>query len=70
MIVTLYDPTGGKVGQTMATYVDGDIVCAPLSAVHGSHHAKANTLTDPETYPVYGFTAFDFRTDMRTHDGW
>ncbi len=64
MLITLYDPTGGKVGQTIATYVDGDIVCAPLSAVHGSHHAKANTLTDPETYPVYGFTAFDFRTDM------
>ncbi|MBQ2322913.1 MAG: peptidylprolyl isomerase [Bacteroidales bacterium] len=64
LVVTLFDPTGGKMGQTMATYVDGDIVCCPLSAVRGAHHAKAATLTEGDSYPVYGFTAFDFRTDI------
>ena len=64
LVVTLFDPTGGKIGNTIATYVDGDIVCAPLSAVRGAHLAKVSTLTETDTYPVYGFTAFDFRTDM------
>lgn len=64
VVLTLFDPTGGKIGTTKATYVDGDIVAAPLSAVRGAHHARMAALTSPDGYPVYGFTAYDFRTDM------
>ncbi len=63
-VLTLFDPTGGIIGTTKATYVDGDIVAAPLSAVRGAHHARMATLTSAEGYPVYGFTAYDFRTDI------
>lgn len=62
--LTLFDPTGGKVGETTGTYVDGDIVAAPLSLVKGAYSAKMTTLTRRDTYPVYGYTAFDFRTDV------
>lgn len=62
--LTLFDPTGGVVGETVGTYVDGDIVAAPFSAVKGAYSAKMTTLTKRDTYPVYGYTAFDFRTDV------
>lgn len=62
--ITTYDAMGDSLGQCMGTYVAGDIVAAPLSLIRGAHTAKANTLTEPDKYPVYGYTAFDFRTDM------
>lgn len=62
--ITTYDAMGDSIGQCAATYVAGDIVAAPLSAIRGAHSAKANTLTEPDKYPVYGYTAFDFRTDL------
>lgn len=62
--ITTYDAMGDSLGQCTATYVAGDIVAAPLSLIRGAHSAKANTLTEPDKYPVYGYTAFDFRTDL------
>lgn len=62
--ITTYDAMGDSLGQCTATYVAGDIVAAPLSLIRGAHSAKANTLTEPDKYPVYGYTAFDFRTDI------
>ena len=64
MRIVTYNAMGDSIGETMATYVAGDIVAAPLSAIRGSHSAKACTLTEPDKYPVYGYTGFDFRTDL------
>lgn len=62
--ITTYSAMGDSLGQCTGTYVAGDIVAAPLSAIRGAHTAKAATLTEPEKYPVYGYTAFDFRSDL------
>lgn len=62
--ITTYDAMGDSLGECTGTYVAGDIVAAPLSLIRGAHSAKANTLTEPDKYPVYGYTAFDFRTDL------
>lgn len=64
MRIVTYDAMGDSIGQCMATYVAGDIVAAPLSLIRGAHSAKAATLTAPDQYPIYGYTAFDFRTDL------
>lgn len=64
MRILLYDPTGAGMGQTVGTYVDHDIVAAPLSAVRGAHSAKATTMSSRSVYTVYGYTAYDFGTDI------
>lgn len=64
MRIVTYDAMGDSIGQCWATYVGGDIIAAPLSLIRGAHSAKAATLTEVDKYPVYGYTAFDFRTDM------
>ncbi len=62
--IVTYDGMGDSIGSCMATYVGGDIVAAPLSVVRGAYAAKASTLTEPDKYPVYGFTALDFHSDI------
>ncbi len=62
--VVTYDGMGDSIGSCMATYVGGDIVAAPLSLIRGAYAAKASTLTEPDKYPVYGFTALDFHSDI------
>lgn len=64
VLLTLYDATGVKVGECVGTYVDGDIVCAPLSVVRGSHHGRVSMMTESGDYQVYGYTGYDFRTDL------
>ncbi len=64
MRIVTYDAMGDSVGQCAATYVGPDIIAAPLSLIRGAHSAKAMTLTEADKYPVYGYTALDFRTDL------
>ncbi len=62
--IVTYDGMGDSIGSCMATYVSGDIVAAPLSLIRGAYAAKASTLTEPDKYPIYGFTALDFKSDI------
>lgn len=62
-LITL-DPTGQKLGECAATYVDGDIVSAPLSLIRGAHTVRATTMTARTAIPVYGYTLYDFASDV------
>lgn len=64
MRLTMLDPTGEKLGECVATYLEGDILAAPLACVRGAHSVRATTMTARAIIPVYGYTLYDFAANV------
>ena len=62
--ISTTDVYGAHLSDCFGTYVDKDIVAAPLSAIRNASQAKVSVLGQSGSYPVFGFTAYDFDHDV------